>query len=1107
MRHDQLPFLRQEIIEGVIVDSGPDLRVGQEITLRYSDATNEVLVGFQGGRFLQFLPKRSSVATFLQPDPPRIAWIADVRKSEDETTVVVMVSIYGHSKEWEGLSFLIGVDEKILQKVRSKTFLDDHGASSESVMRWLGDALLAADPSDSAMHRAVVTIGRPAQPGSASAHSFTIWGHRNVVADIGLQPDGRLTILNLVRGRQKDNRPLSLLTTKIAFQDASVAAEFRDDAVSKLREITAQADSYLGLWRKYNELEWDLIVARVREQGLFRYSSFRIAGRAIELSLELSSGDIPAFNRLDPDDGIEMDVSSGPPQLLVEGSSGSSRDEQLRTIERCYVGQMVAIERHNHRLTLEHEDPTRIAADIPLKGYVFASLGGDRRRLQRRSDAEVRIRTAVNHMPQLGLLLEGQPVPRSRYRTHKPLSTQARKLFASDPTENQQKALEVAINTADIALIQGPPGTGKTQVIAALLVRLAEIGESDVSLAGQILLTSYQHDAVQQAASRSEVFGLPAVNVSQRRGRSGGDGVESWKAETAQRVRARLYELDGGELRGLQALRKKVLAHAQALRTPTQSVDLLTEVLNSGSLSLSAPLQQKLIDRINELNRIPTEARDGDGTLDEAVRVVQGLHVTPEAFVDDGPVKAYKAYRRLEPLNVLSEAELQTLISASEWTEDEPPPFLPQLDDLKASLLQRLGSSRAATRIDFADHASLALLLDSVAELDAMLERSRNGAVSVLSEYLADLENDPDSVREALSSYTVVLAATCQQADSPILAKVKNDSPVFDTVVVDEAARANPLDLLIPLSMAKRRIVLVGDHRQLPQILEPEVERALNSNADETGLDPMKESLFERLFRDLKKRHVEHGEPQRTVTLDTQYRMHPLLGDFVSKSFYEAFGDPKVKSGRPATDFEHRLPGYEGKVAAWLSIPLRDGPEARGGGRSVFREIEARKIAEELTRLFASGCDMTFGVISFYRAQVNEIWKQLEKLGVALQDGDSYVLVPALRFISTEGGRQAERLQIGTVDSFQGKEFDVVMLSMTRANSVRVSPESPKTLIDKYGHLTLVNRLCVAMSRQRKLLIVAGDTEMVSAVPPEQVNLEPLRTFLDICRGEHGVVR
>jgi len=115
-------------------------------------------------------------------------------------------------------------------------------------------------------------------------------------------------------------------------------------------------------------------------------------------------------------------------------------------------------------------------------------------------------------MPQLGLILENQRVPTRRIRQHKAFSPDTKKVFNGSPTSRQEEALKVALNTPDIALIQGPPGTGKTKVISALLVRLAEISEdSGNSVSHRLLLTSYQHDAVENVAEKSVVFGLPAV--------------------------------------------------------------------------------------------------------------------------------------------------------------------------------------------------------------------------------------------------------------------------------------------------------------------------------------------------------------------------------------------------------------------------------------------------------------------------------------------------------------------------------------------------------------------------------------------------------------------
>jgi len=66
-------------------------------------------------------------------------------------------------------------------------------------------------------------------------------------------------------------------------------------------------------------------------------------------------------------------------------------------------------------------------------------------------------------------------------------------------------------------------------------------------------------------------------------------------------------------------------------------------------------------------------------------------------------------------------------------------------------------------------------------------------------------------------------------------------------------------------------------------------------------------------------------------------------------------------------------------------------------------------------------------------------------------------------------GHLKERIRVGTVDAFQGKEFDVVFLSMTRSNDLPITDN--RSLRRKFGHLMLENRLCVAMSRQQRLLI------------------------------------
>jgi energy-coupling factor transporter ATP-binding protein EcfA2 len=124
------------------------------------------------------------------------------------------------------------------------------------------------------------------------------------------------------------------------------------------------------------------------------------------------------------------------------------------------------------------------------------------------------------------------------------MSPAAKESFKGEPTERQKLALDVAINTPDIALIVGPPGTGKTQVIAALKILLAGALENQ-SLQHQILISSYQHDAVDNALNRGRVFGLPSVRIGGRN--LGVDPIAAWCEDTRKALAKRLDSIQSNE--------------------------------------------------------------------------------------------------------------------------------------------------------------------------------------------------------------------------------------------------------------------------------------------------------------------------------------------------------------------------------------------------------------------------------------------------------------------------------------------------------------------------------------------------------------------------------
>ena len=391
--------------------------------------------------------------------------------------------------------------------------------------------------------------------------------------------------------------------------------------------------------------------------------------------------------------------------------------------------------------------------------------------------------------------------------------------------------------------------------------------------------------------------------------------------------------------------------------------------------------------------------------------------------------------------------------------------------------------------------------------IDALTERAREsapGADIAIGAWLADLDNDPAGIRDTVRHYSMVLAATCQQSVSRPMADAKGgDDTVFRTVIVDEAARSNPLDLLIPMACAERRIVLVGDHRQLPHLLEPDVEREIEGSAQEETRSALRQSLFEKLFIELREREKTDGV-RRTVTLDTQYRMHPLLGQFVSEQFYAPYGEG-FGSDRGEEEFVHEIAlkdgvSLAGKVAAWIDVPhARDGERP---GRSKRRPVEARRVAEEVHAVVARHPELSVGVIAFYAAQRDAIVEAASDSGLGLTERDDEGGY-RIRDEWHRTGEGRERLRIGTVDAFQGKEFDIVFLSLTRSNEIPVKDEATRRR--RYGFLLLENRLCVAMSRQHRLLVVAGDRAM-AAGPEAEASVPALNAFLKLCEGPHGRV-
>jgi superfamily I DNA and/or RNA helicase len=258
-----------------------------------------------------------------------------------------------------------------------------------------------------------------------------------------------------------------------------------------------------------------------------------------------------------------------------------------------------------------------------------------------------------------------------------------------------------------------------------------------------------------------------------------------------------------------------------------------------------------------------------------------------------------------------------------------------------------------------------------------------------------------------------------------------------------------------------KKIILVGDHKQLPHMLEPDVVKRMKEDPNFKDFSALEQSLFERLYDMFSK------EPKpRTVMLNEQFRMHPDICKFVSEQFYE--GELKMSPSANLDLYKSHPEINGGRALAFIDIPNSEGPEKPG--RSMSRNIEATKISEDVVKILNKVPNATIGIISFYSAQVSLINDCLSNK------------------INNE---QKSQVEVGTVDAFQGKEYDYVLLSCVRSFKHNTQKKHSLEFLDK------PNRLCVSFSRSKKQLAVYGDAQCLKPI-------ESINALYRVCAENNG---
>jgi superfamily I DNA and/or RNA helicase len=302
-----------------------------------------------------------------------------------------------------------------------------------------------------------------------------------------------------------------------------------------------------------------------------------------------------------------------------------------------------------------------------------------------------------------------------------------------------------------------------------------------------------------------------------------------------------------------------------------------------------------------------------------------------------------------------------------------------------------------------------------------------------------DARRELASTEEAIVARARVVLATCAGADHPVLRGL-----TFDAVVLDEATQAVDPIALCALLRAPR-VILAGDPQQLPPtVIDPAVARA--------GLAS---TFFERLVRAHERDAATGVAPNLLVR---QHRMHADIMRFPSAQSYggRLVAAPAVAAHR-LEDLGVALDPLRPAAAWFIDCAGTGWTDRRGGLEPDDDEIAdpstwnpgfAERTAAEVRRLISRGlAPDQIAVIAAYDAQVRRL--------------------RALLAVERAAG-----LEIATVDAFQGREQEAVVVDLVRANDR-----------GEIGFLAETRRMNVALTRARRGLIVIGDSATLGDHP------------------------
>lgn len=378
----------------------------------------------------------------------------------------------------------------------------------------------------------------------------------------------------------------------------------------------------------------------------------------------------------------------------------------------------------------------------------------------------------------------------------------------------------------------------------------------------------------------------------------------------------------------------------------------------------------------------------------------------------------------------------------------------------------------------------------------------------ILSIFQGDRSKRYTLINQLFNAANIVFSTT----NSEQIERMIKSRAQFDWSIMEETSKATGVELLSPLLLSHRRL-MIGDHKQLPPYRSIEMKKILldpsklnavireseqisnfkirgeicknlleNVNTDESNLRKIGSSaaknmmLFESLIIDEEEDTNNHKKLFGSMAkkkpigsmLSVQYRMHPYIAELVSDVFYDGklTTAPEKESfylnSAACKPFYFSTPEVlkQSAPVVWIDMPDLQSTKGMTQGEALPRwhnETECKAVIELLKRLQRSEPEqvkpLKLAVLSPYAEQVSRIQKALKKTPLA----------NLRQFASLEDGSNF----CSTVDGFQGDEADLVIISLVRNND-------KGTLRSALGFLIDERRMNVLLSRSRYQLVLVG---------------------------------